>query len=278
MEKIITKASGEKEAFNPDKVRESLERAGASPAVIKKALSGIEQTGKTRLKSDEVFRCSLDVLQRHDPNVAARYSLKRAIMELGPTGYVFEKYVARILQAYGYKTEVSVLAQGKCVAQEIDVSARKGKTHFLIECKYHNARGSKSDLKVVMYTQARFEDVRAGSEMRKGKTDTFHQPWLVTNTHVTTEALRYAKCKGIKILAWKYPKHGSLEQIIEKKRLYPITILPSINKSILKKFTDNNILLAEELLPFSKEEISRRFGLKKTLADKLYTEARGICS
>jgi hypothetical protein len=277
MQKVITKASGEKELFDPNKIKESLERAGASPSIIKKALLGIEQTGKTKMKSDEVYRCSLDILHKHDPSVAARYSLKRGIMELGPTGYVFEKYVARILEAYGYKTEVSVLAQGKCVAQEIDVSARKGKTHFLIECKYHNARGSKSDLKVVMYTQARFEDVRDGSELRKGRTDTFHQPWLVTNTHVTTEALRYAKCKGIKILAWKYPKKGSLEQIIEKKHLYPISILPSVNKNILKKFTDNNILLAEDLLPFTDAEISQRFGIKRQLADKLYKEAGGIC-
>lgn len=277
MNTVITKASGEKEAFNPDKVKNSLERAGASPSAVKKALTGIKKHQKPRMRSDEVFRCSLNALQKNDPNVAARYSLKRAIMELGPTGYVFERYVSRILEEYGYRTEVGVLAQGKCVAQEIDISARKGKSHFLIECKYHNRRGSKSDLKVVMYTQARFEDVRAGSKMKKGDTGTFHQPWLVTNTHVTSEALRYAKCMGLKILAWKYPHRGSLEQIIEKKHLYPITILPSMNKNLLKKFIDSQVLLAEDLLPYTGEEISRRFNIKRAVANALAKEAKGIC-
>lgn len=277
MDKIITKASGEKEPFDAKKLEESLVRAGASLKAVKATLQEIDRQSKPKMKSDEVFKCSLDILRKHDVLVAARYSLKRAIMELGPTGYVFERYIARILNAYGYKTEVSVMAQGKCVPQEIDVSARKGKTHFLIECKYHNSRGSRSDLKVAMYTQARFEDVRAGALLAKGPTDTFHQPWLVTNTQVTSEALKYAKCMGMKILAWKYPARGSLEQLIEAKHLYPITILPSMHRAILNKFIDSQVLLVEDILPYSAIELAQRFGLKKNIAEQLYREAHGIC-
>lgn len=278
MPKIITKATGEKELFDPDKIRQSLESVGASPTIIKKAISGVEQIKKPKVRSDEVFKCSLNYLHKENPAIAAKYSLKRAIMDLGPAGFIFERYVARILEAYGYKTENGVIAQGKCVSQEIDISARKGKTHFLIECKYHNHRGNKSDLKVVMYTQARFEDVRAGAEMRKGKTDTFHQPWLVTNTNVTHEGLRYAKCVGMKVLAWKYPHRGNLAELIDKKKLYPVTILPSVNKNLLKRLVDSNILLAEDLLPYSAADISQRFGFKKNIAMKIYNEVRSICA
>ena len=46
-------------------------------------------------------------------------------MDLGPTGYPFEDYVAEILKTEGYQTQVRQVLEGNCVSHEIDVIAQK---------------------------------------------------------------------------------------------------------------------------------------------------------
>ena len=111
-------------------------------------------------------------------------------MGLGPTGFPFEKYIAEILKEYGYATKVGEVVKGYCVSHEVDVIAQKGKECFMIECKYHNKRGRRLDVKVAMYIYARFLDIKRAQEKIKEHKKHFHQAWLVTNTKCTREAIR----------------------------------------------------------------------------------------
>ena len=45
-------------------------------------------------------------------------------MELGPSGFPFEKLVGKILEQEGFETRVGVIVQGNCVQHEVDVIAR----------------------------------------------------------------------------------------------------------------------------------------------------------
>ena len=69
---------------------------------------------------------------------------------------------------------------------------------YMIEAKFHNALGTRSDVHVSLYTKARFDDV---SEKYN-----FDQAWLVTNTKVTKDALDYALCVDMKVISWNYPE------------------------------------------------------------------------
>ena len=262
----IIKASGEKEKFSKEKLFRSLKRAGAKPKLAEKVSKEIAKSVYPGIDSGEILNQSTSYLQKENPILAAKYNLKKAIMELGPTGFPFERYVAEILKEYGYITKVGKIVKGHCVNHEIDVTAQKRKKHFMIECKYHNNRGRYSDVKVALYTHARFLDVRF-----------FHQAWLVTNTRCTSEAVRYARCVGLKIISWRYPKNESLEYLIEKKGLYPITALPSLTRYARERLAEKQLMLAKDLLKYSVNNLVRVFGLKSNIVKKLQQEARELC-
>ena len=85
-------------------------------------------------------------------------------MQLGPSGHPFEEYIGDILTAKGYDTKVSQILRGACITHEVDVIARTDSRHIMIECKFHNAPGTKSDVQTALYTHARFMDIRRGDK------------------------------------------------------------------------------------------------------------------
>lgn len=210
----VVKASGLKEIFNPDKVRDSLKRVGAQSSVIDKIVTEVTAKLYEGITTQDIYRQVFDLLKQTETDTSNRYALKENLMHLGPSGYPFEQFISRLLQALGYKTKTQVVMNGACVQHEIDVLAEKDKQQFLVECKFHNRIGSKTDVKAALYTQARFEDICAKTVGQ------FCQPWLVTNTKLTSQAIQYASCKNMRLLAWRYPETEGIETLIDKFNLY----------------------------------------------------------
>ncbi|MBL7100362.1 MAG: restriction endonuclease [Nanoarchaeota archaeon] len=262
----VTKASGEKEKLNLKKLKKTILSAGASERLANRTIKEVRNKVYSGMKTKEILSIVLKML-KNEPGVAQRYSLKRAIMMLGPTGFPFEKFVARVLKEYDYETRTNVIVKGKCVRQEIDVVAKKGKKKYMIECKYRNAPGKKSDLKVAMYTYARFLDV---------KHKKFSQPWLVTNTKCTTEAIKYAKGMKLKIISWNYPKDKALENILVRKNLYPITTIGSLNFDMKRTLIKANIVLVRDLLKHKLHYLMSKTKLSKKILERLRKEAKQI--
>lgn len=182
-----------------------------------------------------------------------RYQLKDAIMNMGPAGFAFENYVASLLECYDYHvTSIRSKIHGKCVTHEIDLVGLKDNQQFLIECKYHSRHGVYSGLKESMYTHARFLDMQPK----------FSGEIIFCNTQVSNDAKKYAKCIGQQIFSWRYPASNSLEKIIEKYNLYPITIL-NLSQNELRVFSDCNIMIAKDLLRYDEEKIARMTGISK---------------
>ena len=197
---------------------------------------------------------------------AAKYSLKRAIMHLGPGGFYFERYMAAVLKAYGYQTKYNQFLMGKCTEHEVDIVAEREGKKYMIECKFHTNPGRKSDLKVALYVYARFLDLKDKNK--------FTEPVLITNTRFTSEAIKYSKCMGTKVIGWHYPRgKESLEHYIESKKLYPVTVLTSLTGHLSRRFREVNIVLASDLLKFTPKSLARRFRVKEGLAARLITEA-----
>lgn len=272
----IIKASGKKQKFNKEKLYRSLKRAGAQPKLAEKVSRSVSKSIYPGMNSEKILEQVIRSLKKENPTLAVRYNLKRAIMELGPTGFPFEKYVAEILKEYGYSIKVGRKVRGHCVTHEIDVIAQRGKEYFMIECKYHNSRGLHSDTKVAMYTWARFLDVKAAWKKMPSHKHFFHQAWLVTNTRCTSQAMRYARCVGLKIISWRYPKNQSLEYLIEKKGLYPITVLPGMTKYAKEKLAQQKIMLAKDLLKYSVSDLIRITGLQPNIARKIQEEVKQL--
>ncbi len=261
----IRKASGEKELFDLHKFRLSLRQAGANEALIDSIIDEIERLRPKNTKS--IHGIAFSLLQGQEPNIAARYNLRRAITELGPAGFHFEQFVAQILIHQGYTTETDVIVPGVCVEHEVDVVAKKGNEHIMLECKFHHQIGLKVDVKVVLYVQARFEDIQ--------KRDSFNQAWLFTNTKFTSEAITYANCMNIKITGWSYPSDNNLALLVDKLGLHPITALTCLNSREKRELVRSGLILCRDAEKH--RSLLSSFGLSEHAIDKLIQEAYAIC-
>ncbi len=235
----VIKANGEIEPFSEDKIVTSIKRAGVPHNLQDKALDHVRSSLYENIPTSEIYKTITDFLSREASPVKAKYSLKRAIMALGPTGYPFEDYISDILKAKGYITQVRSILTGKCVSHEIDVIAEKENEKIMIEAKFHNDSGIKTDVHVSLYTKARFDDL-------KEKYD-FNKVFLYTNTKITPDALSYALCVGMGVVSWSYPENESLRDLVEQYKLYPLTILPSLSPSNRQTLLENHIVLVKDI-------------------------------
>jgi hypothetical protein len=194
---------------------------------------------------------------------------------LGPSGYPFEKFVARLLTAMGYKTQTQMTLQGECITHEVDVVAEKEGKHFLIECKYHQRAGTKSRSRDALYVQARFDDIMAHHKNDPAHTETFHQVWLVTNTKLTTQAIQYGRCKGMGLLAWSYPKNDSLEQLIDKHNFQPLTCLPFLDQHQRQLLLQNDIVLCRDLQE-TDDKTFKKLQLNSATIDKIRRSLKNL--
>lgn len=241
----ITKATGEREPFEPEKLKASLMRAGASSETTEKLVAHIQAELKDGITTREIYNHAFDLLAREHKPLATRYSLRNAIMDLGPTGFPFEKLIAEIFRARGFETTTDFVAEGECVDHEIDIVAWNKEKLIMVEAKFHNEFGLKSDIKTALYVKARWDDLDE-KEFDFGFKRKLDEGWLITNTKFSDQAIKYAKCRNMKLVGWNYPERGSLQDLIEDAGLHPITSLTSISKHDEKILMEVGIVLCKQ--------------------------------
>jgi len=187
----------------------------------------------------------------------------------------FEKFVALILKAKGYEIDCNRIVPGKCIEHEVDIIARKGKETIYVEVKHHFNHHTYTGLDVFLEANSAFEDLREGYELGKNKIN-FTQALVVCNTKISEHARKYAECKGIKYIVWKHPKGNSLEELIEKYNLYPITFLKTLERETEERLGDNGIVLIKQLAEADVDRLSRRCKVPKEKLTILVKQAREI--
>ncbi len=228
-------------------------RAGASKDATKRIIKKIRGQIYRGVDTHDIYKMVLIALgeEKEDRGLKQRYQLKDAIMRLGRSGFMFENYVGEILEHLEFKIKgIGHKVRGKCTIHEIDLIAITENKRMLVECKYHSKHGAYTGLKESLYTHARFLDTG----------EYFDGEYLICNTKVSTHAKKYAKCIGQQIISWRYPKNNSLENIIEKNHLYPITILNLSSKEV-EIFAHHGIMLAKNILDYTEYELSKKTGI-----------------
>lgn len=272
---VITKASGVQESFSSEKLKRSLVNAGASEELSELIADEVQPKLYPGISTKKIYRIAHNLLLEQSGSLAAKYHLKSAIMELGPSGYHFEKFIAELLKHQGYSVKVGEFVKGKCVIHEIDVIAEKDHYHFMIECKYHNQPGMISDVKIPLYIQARFKDVEAEWIQLPDHGTKFHQGWVVTNTRFTSDAIKYGTCAGLHLLGWNYPNKESLKNQIDTMGLYPVTCLTTLTKIEKQQLLSNNIVLCKEIC--DNENHLNNIGIKPPRTQSILEESRQLC-
>lgn len=271
----VVKADGSQEPFEVDKLQHSLKRAGATPAEISSIVGKIEPILHNGIKTQEIYRIAFELLRDSDTPVRARYTLRRALFGLGPTGFPFEDFLARLFTSEGYETKTRITMAGKCVEHELDVAAYKPDHSFVAEAKFHSRPGIKSDLQVAMYSYARFMDL-ANQKICFEDSCGIKELLVVTNTKFTTTAIDYAACVGISLLSWDYPKHNSLHDRIQASGLYPITVIQSLSSSQKQALINRGVITCQDLL--HKPHLLRHTHASIKKIERAIDEAKQICA
>lgn len=263
---FVKKANGEKESFNEDKVRGSILRAGIKKELADEVLNHVKSKLYDNIPTAEIYTYITEYLGNTPGK--AKYSLKRAIMELGPTGYPFEDFISEILKLEGYKTEVGSILSGKCVKHEVDVLAEKNGKKVMIEAKFHNDVGIKTELHVSLYTKARFDDIKD----RYG----LDEAWLVTNTKVSLDAVGYAQCAGMKVISWSFPENSGLRDLVEKWKLHPITALTTLSQAQKQVLMEKSVVLCKSICENS--SLLDVLNIPADRKNEVINEAKLICN
>lgn len=244
----IIKSSGEKTKFSLDKLRGSLLHSGAGKELVNQIVRQVKDEIYQGISTKEIYNSAFTLLKEHKALFASKYKLKKAIYELGPTGYPFEKFVAALLQYSGYKTTVGRIMDGICVTHEIDVFAEKDNKISIIECKFHSEEGRNCNVKVPLYINSRYLDVKAHWDGVKTQTRILESGWVVTNTRFTADAVAYGNCAGLFLLSWDFPKGNGLKERIDKLGLYPITVSTLLTNREKQFLLARDVVLCQQLL------------------------------
>jgi ATP cone domain len=272
---LVTKADGTTEHFKVEKLRRSLRRAGATPQEVNEIVVDVEKSLHSGMYTQEIYRHAFSLLRQQQAPAAARYSLRRALFGLGPTGFPFELFLGKLFENDGYSVKTGTIISGRCAEHEIDVAAYKEDHSFVGEAKFHARPGIKSDLQVAMYSYARLMDLK---EARICTEDVcgIKEFWLITNTKFTSAAERYAECVGVKLLSWDYPKRDNLHDRIEKAKIYPITVLQSLTPSQIETLIGRNIILCKDIM--QQPHVLRHLHLSTRKQEAVIQEVSDICN
>ncbi|MFZ2522530.1 MAG: ATP cone domain-containing protein [Minisyncoccia bacterium] len=267
----VVKADGTRQLFDQSKLEHSLKKAGAGSKAVTEIINHVASHLSQDITTHEIYKHAFELLQKEDQPIAIKYSLRRAIMELGPTGFAFEDFIAEIFKQDGYQAETGKIVKGFCVEHEIDVVAWNKEKLIMVEAKFHNELGTKSDLKVALYVKARFEDLMK-MKFDYGGERNLDEGWLVTNTKFTSTAIEYGSCQGgIRMVGWNYPPVGNLHDMILEAKLHPLTCLVSLNGREKRELLSQGFVLCKTL--FEKPELLQSVGItgdrKKEVLDEI---------
>ncbi len=244
---LVLKKSGDLVEFDVNKLRLSMKRVGASNTLIEKVIHETELYVQNGMSTHKIYKKAYSILSKLSNRSAGKYRLKKAIMDLGPTGFPFEHFVGAIIKSQGFNVKTGQIIEGKCVTHEVDVVADNDNTLIVVECKFHREGNRKSDVKVPLYIRSRFNDIKSQwiAEGKIGNKD--YQAWVVTNTRFTSDAEKYGKCSGLKLVSWDYPNGNSLRDMIDTAGLHPITSLQYLTKKEKQILIEKGIVLCREI-------------------------------
>lgn len=269
MVELVIKSNGQKENYKKEKVIISLQKLNLSQEKIDKILFKIDKELPSIISTKKLFQFIFSYLKEKEPTYSYKYNLKQSIFKLGPAGYPFEKFIAHLFKLYGYQTKHNIFLQGKCLTYEIDLLIKKDNIAYIGECKFHQYSWKRNDIKVVLYSYARFLDITQDDTNLTQNDVNQVVPMVITNTRFTSAAIKYANCYKINLLAWDYPQEN-ISCLIDNKKSYPLTIFDFLPLKTLQNFFNYDIVLIQDVIKKEKSYLKKISGLSDKEINKLF--------
>lgn len=272
---LVKKQNGELEEFQPDNLIQSLKRSGAQPDEVKQVYQLATANMYEGMGTRELYQKAFEALKKIRNSFAARYSLKEALKELGPEGFHFEKWMAKILQKQGYDAVTSQTLQGSAVTHEIDVVASRADEMLLCECKFRNDEEAKISVTTPMYFLSRFNDLKEHTFAYFGKQLQPTQGFLITNAYFTSDSIAFANHYKIELISWDYPPHRNIKSLTDQYSMYPVTSLTTLDFDQKQTLLSKNCLLVREIV--DNPVLLDHFKFDEELKAAVLEEAQELC-
>ncbi len=269
----VRKNNGEIVDFSLKKLKNSLKHSGADNNSIEQIVNYVSRNVYDNITSDEIYKLAYEKLRDIRSVFASRYKIKKAINELGPSGFPFERFIATLIEKKTRnKTEIGVFVKGACVEHELDIIVEKKNSYFFVECKFHSGDKYISNIKTPLYINSRFKDVKKNWPYKKP----LKEVWIATNTRFSEDAIHYAKCNHIKLLSWNYPKGNGLKEWIDELGVYPLTSLTLLSEDEKNRLLENDIVLCSELA--ENNNLINKIGISKNRKNRILDEISQLCN
>ena len=270
----VIKHSGDRARFSIDKLKNSLRKSGAGESLVEEIANHVRDELYQGISTKEIYNRAFALLKKSKHGFASKYKLKKAIYELGPTGFPFEKFIGSLLFYSGYKTQTGQILHGKCVTHEVDVVARKNGHKIVAECKFHSEEGRNCDVKVPLYIHSRYHDILNfyGDIMSDEKPN---EGWVVTNTRFTEDALTYGECVGLYLLSWDFPKDNGLKDRIDNLGLYPVTVSTLLSQREKQFLLSRDVVLCKQLI--NDDFYLDHLGVSENRKERILEEIKILC-
>ncbi|MBE2189518.1 MAG: restriction endonuclease [Candidatus Kapabacteria bacterium] len=273
-EVLIKKANGEIEAFSDIKLRHSLKNAGANHKTQDEIVDDIQNWIYDGVTTKQIYKRAFSILRKKQYLSSIRYKLKQSMLELGPTGFPFEQIIGIIFERQGYNSKVGQIVEGQCVSHEMDVIATSENHQCLVECKYSTDQGKRVSIQTPLYVRSRVDDIiKLRQKMPEYKNFSF-SGWVITNTRFSDDSIKYARCSGLKLLAWDYPEGRGLKNVFEEENIFPITLLNNLTIKQKQQLFEHGIVVCRQLL--ENIEILDKFQLSDRKIKSLQNELKSI--
>jgi hypothetical protein len=271
---FVIKFDGRKQEFSKKKIIRTCLRMHANLEQAKKIASKIESESYDGIRTKKIIKLIFKYLKKYRPEIKHKIDLRDAISMLRPKPD-FEKFVSLLLKEFGYKVKTNQIIPGKCVDHEIDIIASKENMKILVEVKHHIQPHTYTGKDICLIAKAIYEDLIEGHDLGFNSPE-LNKILIVCNTKFSDHAKKYAKCRHMNLIGWKMPEKNSLEQLIEKKKFYPITFLKGLKRKTQEKFGDNGIVLVRQLVEIGLKELYKKTKVSKKELKELISKARKI--
>nr|MDO8133508.1 restriction endonuclease [Candidatus Njordarchaeum guaymaensis] len=272
----VTKADGSKQLFEKEKIIRTCLRMGASREEAEAVAEKIERRAYYGIKSKQILNMIFRHLARYREEVKSHIDLRRALGLMRPKPD-FEQFVHILLREHGYEVTPNLIVRGKCVEHEVDAIARKDGKTYAVEVKHHFNHHALTGLDVSRIARAIFEDITEGFKLALNSVN-LDKATVISNTKYSDHAKRYGECRGIEQIGWNYPAQRGLEDMIEEKKLYPITYLKTLDATLRRRLAGEGIILLKQLVTYEPEALSRRLRTSRDRVDALIEKAKVILS
>ncbi len=271
----VIKSTGEKAPFSLKKLKASLKKSGANQRVVEHIVQTITDELYPDITTAEIHNRAFALLKKEQSTFASKYKLKKAIYELGPTGFPFEKFVGELLKHSGYSVKIGQKVEGFCVKHEVDVLAENDDCFIMVECKFHSDKTKKSNVKDPLYIHSRYNDIQKRWNGNHN-TKLLKEGWLVTNTRFTSDAQKYGDCANLSLLGWNHPKDNALKDRIDRLGLYPITVSTLLAKREKNFLLSRDVVLCRQLL--GSRFFLDHLGISDVRKKKIMEEMKMLCT